>query len=336
MRWLRGLSLLSLALLALYLSARNVAAEGPSQPNQSTQTQTPAEEHSSVPSTSISPTYQPTAAPTPHYGTTYIYNEYYQTGPLGNLPTWLEAIATIGLLVFAGWEVDYVRRSTAATEIASKAASDNAIAAKDAAEATKRYAEVAKLALRAERPFLFIEEQSVHSHPIAKSFNSLKELLTGKFERPDITRDTLSQKDKYESAELQMSFVLFNRGRGIAIIDRIKIKTLLGHGMIKGGKEKMLTGGRFEVTVAAQMLRPDRGAKFFAPSIEFSLDLFADIVELRKGLLILLLIQCHDVYRRPFTTIQPLAYHPPIRRRDGTIIEPENLVPQRHDRPRYF
>src|ERR1700730_6102098 len=98
----------------------------------------------------------------------------------------------------------------------------------------------------------------------------------------------------------------------------------------------MATGRRFEVTVNTQMLRPDRGAKFFAPSIELPLDLFADIVALEKGLLILLLIQYHDVYRHTFTTIHPLAYHPPVRRHDRTIIEPETLVPQRHDRPRYL
>src|SRR5579875_2591185 len=56
-----------------------------------------------------------------------------------DLPAWLQAVATIGLLGFAFWQMRLISRSTTATENAAGAAAENAKAAKDAAEATERY-----------------------------------------------------------------------------------------------------------------------------------------------------------------------------------------------------
>ena len=70
----------------------------------------------------------------------------------------IQAIATLGLLAFAWWQMGSIKRTTKATEDAANAARDNAIAAKDAAEATKKNAEIAELALKVDRPYLLVEK----------------------------------------------------------------------------------------------------------------------------------------------------------------------------------
>jgi hypothetical protein len=81
-----------------------------------------------------------------------------------DVPTWLEAIATILLVIFAGRQLGSVKE-------AANAARDNAEAAKDAAVSTKRYVEMteqmveaakqsalaARLALKIDRPYLILE-----------------------------------------------------------------------------------------------------------------------------------------------------------------------------------
>jgi hypothetical protein len=149
---------------ALLLSAANGAsAESPSQPNQRTQTQTPAQRHNAIASPTASALNQSATVETTGTGATYIYNQYKQSSPWGDFPTWLEAIATILLVVFAYRQIDFVRAS-------AQAASDNAKAAKDAAIATERYVEMteqmveatkqsakaAETALYVNRPFLLV------------------------------------------------------------------------------------------------------------------------------------------------------------------------------------
>jgi len=148
--------LILIASVFLLSAARNVTAEGPSQANQQTQTETPAQQHDTVTSPSPTVINEETAEPIAASGATNIYNQYKQSSPWGDFPTWLEAIATIGLLVFAGWQIAFIRRTTKATEDSAKAASENAVAAKDAAEATKKYAEVATRAFVSERPILIV------------------------------------------------------------------------------------------------------------------------------------------------------------------------------------
>src|ERR1700719_3061633 len=101
--------------LALLLSAANGGAtESPSQPNQRAETQTPAQQHNAIASPTVSALNQSAAVPAAAGGTTNIYNQYKQTSPWGDLPSWLEAIATIGLVIFAFWQMNFVKRSTTA------------------------------------------------------------------------------------------------------------------------------------------------------------------------------------------------------------------------------
>jgi hypothetical protein len=67
------------------------------------------------------------------------------------LPPWLEAGATLLLVVFAIFQMHFVRRTTTASEVASTAAKDSAAAAKESADA-------AKLAVQSDRPYMLVAE----------------------------------------------------------------------------------------------------------------------------------------------------------------------------------
>jgi hypothetical protein len=128
---------------ALFLSAETP----PPQPQQSAPTQSPPQQHSSPSGPSISATLQPASPPSPNHSETQTYNYYYYPEDPWNWSGAVEALSTLGLLGFALWQMSFVRRSTAATENAAKAASDSAVASKDSANATRNYVEIAERTL---------------------------------------------------------------------------------------------------------------------------------------------------------------------------------------------
>jgi hypothetical protein len=155
---------LILILSALLLStARNATAESPSQPNQSAQTETSAQQHDAVANPAATTLNQQTTKPAASSGTTNIYNQYQQSSPWGDFPTWLEAVASIGLVIFAYWQINFVKRTTTASEDAAKAARDAVIATqqyveltKDLAATTKQSVDLARLSLSTERPYITV------------------------------------------------------------------------------------------------------------------------------------------------------------------------------------
>jgi hypothetical protein len=158
MRWLETSCLSMVLALGLALSV-NAQSGNPSQPNQSTNTEPHAQQHDAVASPTASALNQSAAVVTASTGATYIYNYYKQSSPCGDLPSWLEAIATILLVAVAGWQMGFIRRSTAATEEASKAARDNAFAAKESAKATEEYVKISERALvDVQRPWVLVFE----------------------------------------------------------------------------------------------------------------------------------------------------------------------------------
>jgi hypothetical protein len=134
----RALTLILIGLALLLSGARNLTAEGPSQPNQGTQTKAPTQQHSAVASPSKFTFNQGTPIPTAETGAHYNHNQHSQSGPWGDLPGWLQAIATIALVIFAARQMRFVRRGTTATENAANAARDNAIAAQKYAGIAER------------------------------------------------------------------------------------------------------------------------------------------------------------------------------------------------------
>src|SRR5271166_176617 len=164
MRWLKTSCRVVLIIWILLLALNTRATENPSQPNQSAQAETSAEQHDAA-AGSPAPTVlnEQTAEPTVASGATDIYNQYKQSSPHGDFPTWLQAIASIGLAVFAFWQINFVKRTTTASESAARAARDAVVATqqyveltKELAETTKQSVDLARLSLSAERPYITI------------------------------------------------------------------------------------------------------------------------------------------------------------------------------------
>jgi hypothetical protein len=162
MKLSRPLWALTLIALALLLSAASVTTESPSQPNQGTQTQSPAQQHSSTASPRMPALNQAAAKPTARKGRTNTDYECKQPGPWGDFPTWLEAIATLGLVGFAAWQMRLIK--------------DAAVAAKNNAEAAKLQADAAiktfQLAVRAK----------IEVHPTVVLESGNDQIVTAYFE----------------------------------------------------------------------------------------------------------------------------------------------------------
>jgi hypothetical protein len=309
-------AILILIVSALLLSgARNITAEGPSQPNQSTQTQTPANEHSSVPGPSVSSVHQPTAVATAKPSATYIYNQYKQTSPWGDVPTWLEAIATILLVIFAGRQMGSVKE-------AANAARDNADAAKDAVVSTKRYVEMTaqmveatkqsaratELALNAERPYVFIEKQN------PAMYLRITSLMR---EGPpiNVAREPLKYKgaDESDTADISLTFELRNRGKGVAVVKTVLARMLLGAGLFENENLALRTIGRSDGIVRGgiSVIGSGESAECSVIGLSLPLDMVAQIIDLKISLYFAIVVRYGDVYGRNFTPGFRFEYRAP-------------------------
>jgi hypothetical protein len=191
MPWSREFSVVILILVILVLRL-NAAEQRPAspvgKPSPTTEANNPSKAAQPQGSFRPSAPIQPTSVHSTKAGDSYTYNYYYYYYPQEgrDLPAWLEAGATIALLVLAAWQMGFIKRSTKATENAATAASDNAKAAHDAATATERYVqltaemveatkqstELAQLALNANRPFLLIVDETLQNLEVAPAKNT--------------------------------------------------------------------------------------------------------------------------------------------------------------------
>lgn len=144
-----------------------------------------------------------------------------------DLPAWLQAVATIGLLGFAFWQMRLISRSTTATENAAGAAAENAKAAKDAAEATERYvgmteqlvkatkqsADAAELALHIDRPFLLPDNFNFNDSSIKKVAKMLKDGTPALVISKSINPDTVP-----------VAFSIKNHGKGPAVMNEVRAR----------------------------------------------------------------------------------------------------------------
>jgi hypothetical protein len=145
-------------------------------------------------------------------------------------PAIVEAISTLGLLSFAGWQMHFITRSTRATEIAARASESNAAsvektikfietqakAAADQAEAAKSSAETTRTALRVDRPYLLLE----------------KAILSGVWRRNTMGEftDKLTDEDKFEPVA---TFYFRNCGKGPVIFHKILIRLIAANELPK-------------------------------------------------------------------------------------------------------
>jgi hypothetical protein len=306
----KRLFLLVLIASALLLNAaRNVTAEGPSQPNQSTQAQTESQQHNPIPSPPVSPLVQPSPAPPAQRREAVTDDQGREASPSGNdLPAWLEAIATILLVGFALWQMRFIRRSTAATENAANAARDNAKAAKDAAIATERYVEMTEqmvkatkqsahateLALNAERPFVFVEVLTV------SAAEAMSYLITGEPAPSDAQVD------------ITVALSLNNQGKGVAVVNSLKVSLIIATSKLLENRTKPVPlykrrSEQFEYRIiSTEQVRQHR-----AFCTRVSAKIWEDVKRSRLRLLISGVFRYQDVFGRHFWTRYCFEYRPP-------------------------
>ena len=161
---LSGLSfLLILILCAMFLSgatgpAETLAAE--STKNAASDDSTPGDNtHADKSkSSSIIPSTGPPAE-------TYAYqieNYYYNSGNGWNWPGIVAALSTLGLVIFAAWQMCFVKRSAKATEIAAEAAKKSAEAAANNVNAIRELANL-------ERPWIIVSKKALIGFPLEES-----------------------------------------------------------------------------------------------------------------------------------------------------------------------
>jgi hypothetical protein len=337
MRHLKLSSTSILIVLVLLLStAGNVTAEGPSQPNQGSQTETAAQDQSAIVSPSPTRFDQQAATPVPACGATNINHQSGQSSPNANLASWAEAIATIGLLLFASFQIGFIRRSTRATEDAAKAASDNARAAKDAAIATERYVEMteqmveatkqsakaAALALNAERPYLFVENRNLRYIP-KETFLSMVD--------PTV---------KTQRTHVLFTFALHNFGKGVAVVNSVRVRLVVR----SGPRVDVEPLPVFPITIAkdsanrpkTRIIGADKIGDQWAEDLDVPNAIWRDILESRLTLIIVAFIKYQDVFRRFYTTRFTATYIPPFKSPDPEIPIQDGILWPSTDRHNRF
>ena len=155
--------LLILILCAMFLSgateaAKTLAAE--STKNAASEDSTPIDNtHADKSkSSSIIPS---TAQPAETY-TYQIENYYYNSVNGWNWPGIAAALSTLGLVIFAAWQMWFVKRSVKATEIAAEAAKQSAEAAANNVIATRELANL-------ERPWVIVSKKSLIGFPLEET-----------------------------------------------------------------------------------------------------------------------------------------------------------------------
>jgi len=96
---------------------------------------------------------------------TYAYqieNYYYNSGNGWNWPGIVAALSTLGLVIFAAWQMCFVKRSAKATEIAAEAAKKSAEAAANNVIATRELANL-------ERPWVIVSKKSLIGFPLEET-----------------------------------------------------------------------------------------------------------------------------------------------------------------------
>lgn len=309
--------------------ARTVTFAATSQSNQRTQTQNEPQQNGSAPSPLASAFVQPSPAPSAEDRKAETEAQSYPASPSENrLPAWLEAIATILLVGFAAWQMRFIRRSTAATENAANAASDNAKAARDAAVAAERYVEMteqmveaakqsaraAELALNVERPYVFVESQTLDFAKVSQT--PVPPLIAAAV--PGFT------KEPEQRIDIEISFTLRNRGKGIAVLTGVRTRLILTNDPLGlAAHFKLATACSSRMRIRQRVI----GAVDEYPVrtyLHLPIPVWEGIVnEFKVGLLVVGIVCYHDVFRRPYKTYFSFDYNPPA---PAILVSPDSPV----------
>jgi hypothetical protein len=299
--WSR-VTLTAFAILLIGIKPRAARPEG--NPNLTANVQKP-QTGIGNPTASLAEPSEPTASSAPRAS----YVGAYKQSQQGNLAAWLQAGGTLGLLIFACWQIGFMRRSTAATENAARAASDNANASKDAAIATERYVEMteqmaeaakqsaraAELMLDSERPYVFVESQELR----ASKDIPLPALITGR------------EGNQESRMAVTVSFALHNRGKGIALVNSLAVRLILATSLLSKERQRprrvqKSRSGELDIRV----IGPDKWHRHETFGLTVCLVDWQEIQVRSLRLLILGIVHYQDVFRRRFWTRFCFEYRP--------------------------
>ncbi len=211
----------------------------------------------------------------------------------------------------AGWLADFSRKQN---EIA------------EAAQTTARQSiEVTTLALNAERPYLFVEEQEIEmSLPLPTT-------LAARTMGENIALEPLRYAGAGSSnvANIMLRFMLRNRGKGIGIVRRIRVRMLLGRGAVKNTDSKLTTVSTADGSTRATVIGGGEQAECFCFGLRLPLQTLDEVRQFNLSLRFVIVVSHADVFRRPLVTTFPFEYRPPIRSPhfDGSPDYPSMLLP---------
>jgi hypothetical protein len=224
-----------------------------------------------------------------------------------------------------------------ATEAATEAAKQNVEIARLTMRATRFAAIVAEksvsvqeMALDIERPYLFVEKQTIKMTLGPSS-------LAGPIDIHDVTNnpwDFKGSEDRYPFVDF--SFELRNRGKGVALVRNVRVRMVISDGLFN--KTKRITIGRGEARFHQRIIGPGdhQSGSVYNWKSKLTIELLERITKLDFALTFILLIRYADVFKRQSTAILPFIYKPPMQKNDGSLLYPAFLTPAPERYTKYF
>jgi len=179
-----------------------------------------------------------------------------------------------------------------------------------AAQATARQSvELTTLALNAERPYLFVEEQEIGMSlpmPTTLAARSMAENIAIEPLRYAVAGSS-------NIANVTLRFMLRNRGKGISVVRRIRVRMLLGRGALKNTDLKLAAIGTTDGNVRANVIGGGEKAEGFCLGLRLPLQTLDEVRQFNLSLRFVIVVSHADVFGRPFVTTRAFEYRPPIR-----------------------
>jgi len=199
----------------------------------------------------------------------------------------------------------------------------------EAAQATARQSiELTTLALNAERPHVFIEEQEIEmSVPLPTT-------LAARTMAENIALEPLRYAvDGVDVANVTLRFMLHNRGKGIAVIRRIRTRMLLGRGALGNADLKLTAIGTMDGNVRANVIGGGDKAEGFCFGLRIPLHALDEVRQFNLSLRFVIVVSHVDIFGRPFVASSAFEYRPPIRSAvfNGSADYPSMLLPVLRD-----
>ncbi len=181
--------------------------------------------------------------------------------------------------------------------------------------------------LNADRPFITVEEQRMSMFPVSRDIRQFFAGIQRMVKAGGPTKvalDPLSFRGQADRVGIQTWFKLRNRGKGVAFIDSLRLRMLLGNGLVT--KRKLRTIGIVAAMPANDyILDPGVMAEYSLGGGEIALNTLIDMNSLNSSLVMVLLVRYRDIFRRSFIESFRFVYFPYVKRADGTTVQNPEL-----------